>query len=63
MKYVPLETLLAQSKGSLYRLVILVARRARQIAGGEKALIDKPNPDKPLRTALEEIRRGYLKIN
>ena len=63
MEYVPIEKLLEQSNGSLYKLVIMLARRARQIAGGEKAFIDKPNPDKPLRTALEEIRRGYLKIN
>ncbi len=63
MEYVPIEELLEQSKGSLYKLVIMLARRARQIAGGEKALIEHSNPDKPLRTALEEIRRGYLKIN
>jgi len=63
MEYVPIEELLEQSKGSLYKLVIMLARRARQIAGGEKTLIEHSNPDKPLRTALEEIRRGYLKIN
>jgi DNA-directed RNA polymerase omega subunit len=62
MSYVPIEKLLQHSDNSAYKLVIMVARRARQIAGGDKPLVKGYNPDKPLRTALEEAAQGLITV-
>ena len=58
---VPLEKLLKASQGSIYKLAVLVAKRAFQLADGDKALIDKPG-DKPLENALKEIEEEKIEV-
>ena len=48
---------------SKYQLVILSSRRARQLADGEKPLIEEPKSHKHVGVALEEIPEGNLTIN
>lgn len=56
-----LEELLSASDGSVYKLVILAAKRAIMLADGEKALIEDPD-EKVLESALEEIATGKIKV-
>jgi len=58
-KYIHLEKLIGAGAGSIYNLTILAAKRALQLADGDKALIDKP-PEKVLDTALREIASGKI---
>lgn len=58
--YIPVEQLLSSSQGSLYRLAILVAKRALQLAEGEKALVDRKE-EKTLEIAVDEIAAGKIK--
>ncbi len=60
MSYVPLEDCLDKAKGSVYKLTLMVAKRAQELAEGAKPLVDTPE-DKPIKTALREVREGYLK--
>ncbi|MCM8787767.1 MAG: DNA-directed RNA polymerase subunit omega [Candidatus Omnitrophica bacterium] len=60
-KYIPLEKLLDAAEGSIYKLVILVAKRAFALAGGEKLLIDKPS-EKVTDNALREILEGKIRV-
>jgi len=59
---IPLEYLLAGGNGSVYKLTILAAKRAMQLADGEKAMIEKPQ-EKVLDNALREISEGMIKVN
>ncbi len=52
--HIPLEKLLGATKGSIYKLAVLAAKRALQLADGEKSLIEKPS-EKFLENALKEI--------
>ena len=56
-----LEELLEGSKGSIYKLTILAAKRAVELADGEKALVEKPD-EKVLDDALREIASGKIKV-
>ena len=59
--YVPLVGLLDKCLGSVYKLVVLVAKRALEIAEGQPRLIDDlPASMKPATVALHEIRRGLV---
>ena len=58
--YVPAEELLVASSGSVYKLTILAAKRALDLADGEKPLIEKPD-EKVLDNALREIASGRIK--
>lgn len=60
--YPAIEKLLKVTNGSIYKLSILVAKRAFQIADGEKSLVDAKLDDKPLDVALREIKEGKIKI-
>ncbi|MDD5069820.1 MAG: DNA-directed RNA polymerase subunit omega [Candidatus Omnitrophica bacterium] len=60
-EHVPVEHLLRASKGSVYKLTILAAKRALQIADGDKILLDKPS-EKCLDNALREILAGKIKV-
>ena len=55
MMYVPLENLLNKSNGSVYKLVILAAKRALEIAEGQPKLIKVSDSIKPSTVALMEI--------
>ncbi|HDN85948.1 MAG: DNA-directed RNA polymerase subunit omega [Candidatus Omnitrophota bacterium] len=59
--YVPLEKLLEASNGSVYKLAVLGAKRALQLADGEKPLIEKPS-EKALDNALREIALKKIKV-
>ena len=59
--YIPLEQLLGASGGSVYKLAVLGARRALQLADGEKPLIEKPS-EKALENALREIALKKIRV-
>lgn len=46
---------------SRYSIVMATSRRARQIIGGEEALVDSRDK-KPLSVAVEELNQGKIKI-
>ncbi len=58
---IPLERILGASNGSIYKLTILVAKRAISLTDGDKPLIEKPS-DKVLDNALREIDSGKVKV-
>ena len=58
MAQVPIEELLKRC-GSVYRLVILAAKRAKEIAEGSPSLVEAP-PHKVTSVALEEILQGKV---
>ncbi len=59
--YIPLEEILKASDGSIFKLTLLAAKRALELADGEKPLIDKPT-EKFLDNALREIKEGKVRI-
>jgi len=59
--YIPLEKLLEAAGGSVYKLTILAAKRALQLADGEKPLVEKAD-EKPLENALKEIAGKKIRI-
>jgi DNA-directed RNA polymerase subunit omega len=62
VKYVPLEKCLENSGGSIYKLTVMVAKRAQELAEGAKPLIDNEAEQKPIHMALREVAEGQLKI-
>ena len=58
MAQVPIEELLKRC-GSIYKLVVLAARRAKEVAEGSPALVDTPYR-KVTSVALEEILQGKV---
>lgn len=61
MARVTVEEAVAQV-GNRFDLVLLSARRARQLSNGSNALVDvdKNKPDKPTVVALREIEEGLI---
>ena len=55
MPYIALESLLDKSKGSVYKMVILAAKRALEIAEGQPPLVEMNSTTKPSTLALHEI--------
>lgn len=47
---------------SRYSIVIATAKRARQIIGGDEALVPKAAGRKPLSVAVQELYEGKVKI-
>jgi DNA-directed RNA polymerase omega subunit len=62
VSYVPLEDCLENSGGSIYKLTVMVAKRAQELAEGAKPLIENGTESKPIRMALKEVAVGQLKI-
>ena len=60
MVYVALEDLLAKIGGSVYKLVVLAAKRALEIAEGQPKLVDASLALKPSAIALQEIAEGKI---
>ena len=54
-----LEELLPATKGSIYKLTLLIAKRALNLADGEKAMVEKPG-EKYLQTAVREVAEGKI---
>ncbi|MCK9537088.1 MAG: DNA-directed RNA polymerase subunit omega [Bacilli bacterium] len=61
MRYPSIDQLIEKTK-SKYRLVVGVAKRARDITSGEKVLVINPNNKKSIGIALEEVYEGKIKI-
>ena len=47
---------------SRYSIVMATAKRARQIIGGDEALVSMKTGMKPLSAAVEELNEGKIKI-
>ena len=62
MGYQPLEKLLPRSGGSVYKLIILGAKRATELADGAPALVDFASSKKTTTAALDEILMGKVEI-
>jgi DNA-directed RNA polymerase omega subunit len=60
MVYVPLENMLDKSNGSIYKLVILAAKRALEIAEGQPKLVSAGEAVKPSTVALMEIAENKV---
>lgn len=60
MGYVPLEKMLDKTEYSVYKLVILAAKRALEIAEGQPRLIEADKAMKPSTVALYEIAAGKI---
>ncbi len=58
----PLEDLIQNTEKSVYKLVILAAWRALELAEGDNKLTKKEVRNKPTAIALEEIAEGKIKI-
>ena len=55
MGYQPLERLLPQADYSIYKLVCMASKRAKELADGNHSLINIPSSTKTATIALEEI--------
>lgn len=53
---------LLEKTGSLYKLVILAARRALEIANGSPRLVEAGVKEKPAVVALREIAQGKVRL-
>lgn len=58
--YIPREKLLGATKGSIYKLAVLAAKRAMVLAEGEKPLVEK-HTEKLLDLALGEIEGEWIR--
>jgi len=63
LAYQPLEKLLPRANNSRYRLVMLAARRAKELADGQPKLIDNVVTDKVATIALREIIEGKVFVS
>ena len=65
MAYIPIEQLLDKADNSIYKLVMLAAKRTLEIAEGQPKLAPADSSSKPCNLALQEIAAGRvrLKIN
>lgn len=59
-EYVPLETLLRNTKGSIFKLVVVCAKRALDVAEGKKPLVELISKEKPIETVFREIAGGKV---
>ncbi len=62
MSYQPIERLLPRSGHSIYKLVLMAAKRATELADGMPPLIDFPSSQKTTTIALDEIQAGKVEL-
>ena len=62
MGYIPIEKLLDKADNSMYKLVMLAAKRTLEIAEGQPKLASVNSSLKPSNIALEEIARGKVRL-
>ena len=62
MVYIPIEQLLDKADNSVYKLVMLAAKRTLEIAEGQPKLVSVDSALKPSSIALEEIAQGKVKL-
>ena len=60
MSYIPMEKLLKEKQGSIYKLVVLASRRALELGSGSQKLVDMPANAKLTSIALEEIMQDKV---
>lgn len=62
MEYPDVEKLLDKSEGSIYKLVILAAKRVKELNAGAQKLVEA-NPNVKLAViALREIEKGAVRL-
>lgn len=61
MAYVPMEKLLKNANGSMYKLVILASRRALELGMGSEKLVEAEPNTKITSIALKEIREDKIR--
>jgi DNA-directed RNA polymerase subunit K/omega len=62
MSYVPLERLIDKSQGSMFKLVIMVSRRALELAEGAPRLKEAPADIKVTTLAMQEIAYNLVEF-
>ena len=62
MGYIPVEHLLDKADNSMYKLVMLAAKRTLEIAEGQPKLCSANSSLKPPSIALEEIAQGKVRM-
>ena len=62
MGYQPTEKLLPRANNSIYKLVLMAAKRATELADGAPKLIDFPSSGKATTISLEEIMAGKVEL-
>jgi DNA-directed RNA polymerase omega subunit len=62
MDYIPIEVLLDKADNSIYKLVMLAAKRTLEIAEGQPRLVTLNSSLKPSSVALEEIAEGKVRL-
>lgn len=63
MSYIPLEKLINKGAGSMFKLVLLVARRALELAEGATPLVEAPKDLKVTTLAMKEISLGKVYLS
>ncbi len=62
MSYIPLENLIDKSNGSMYKLVMMISRRALELAEGAPKLIEAPQDIKVTTLAMIEISESKVSL-
>ena len=62
MSYQPLEKLLPRSGHSIYKLILVAAKRALELADGAPRLIEHPSSGKTATIALDEVMEGKVAL-
>ena len=62
MDYIPIERLLDKADNSMYKLVMLAAKRTLEIAEGQPKMVPANSALKPSSIALEEIAEGKVQL-
>ncbi|MBA2124151.1 hypothetical protein B9J78_04355 [bacterium Unc6] len=62
MEYVTVEPLIDKAENSIYKLVLLVSRRAIEISNSASAHSNQPTSKKATMQALEDVRTGVVRI-
>lgn len=62
MENIPIEEMLDKAGNSVYKLVMLAAKRTLELVEGKPSLVPANSSLKPLSIALEEIRQGKVRL-
>ncbi|MFH1338516.1 MAG: DNA-directed RNA polymerase subunit omega [Candidatus Omnitrophota bacterium] len=62
MEYMPIEKLLDKADNSMYKLVLLAAKRTLELVEGQPSVISANSSLKPSSIALEEIAEGKVRL-
>lgn len=60
--YIPNERLMDATEGSIYKLTVLAAKRALQLADEEKPLVEDTLSQKLLDVALREVEEKKIRV-